>query len=108
MYTYKGTVVNVVDGDTVDVDIDLGFKLTARLRLRLNGIDTPERGQPGYADAATYVAEQTYGKPIVVHTFKASKFGHYLARIILPDNRVLNDDLVELGYAKPYSGGKKA
>lgn len=107
MYTYKAKAYNVVDGDTVDVTIDLGFKITINMRVRLDGVDTPERGQPGYAEAATYVAEQVYGKDVVVQTFKVSKFGYYLARIVLPDNRVLNDMLIERGLAKPYHGEKK-
>lgn len=107
MYTYNAKVYNVVDGDTVDAEIDLGFKVRTKQRLRLIGIDTPERGQPGYTEAATFVAEQLYGKDIMVQTFKVSKFGYYLARIVLPDNRVLNDELIERGLAKPYHGEKK-
>jgi len=42
MYTYKAKVVRVIDGDTVDVAIDLGFKVTINARLRLAGIDAPE------------------------------------------------------------------
>ena len=43
MYDYKATVVKIVDGDTIDVDIDLGFYMVTRQRLRINRIDTPER-----------------------------------------------------------------
>ena len=49
-------MIRCVDGDTVDLDIDLGFHLTARLRCRLLGVDTPERGQPDY-DTATVMLE---------------------------------------------------
>lgn len=107
MYTYHAKVYNVVDGDTLDIDIDLGFKIGIKARVRLDGVDTPERGQPGYAEAAAFVAEQVYGKPVVVQTFKVSKFGYYLARIVLPDNRILNEMLVANGLAKPYHGEKK-
>lgn len=107
MYTYNARIYNVVDGDTVDAEIDLGFKMTVKMRLRLRGIDTPERGQPGYDEAKAFVADKVYGKELLIHTFKASKFGYYLADIVLPDNQFLNEMLVDNGLAKPYTGGKK-
>lgn len=42
MYTYKCTIVRVVDGDTIDIAIDLGFNITIKERVRLEGVDTPE------------------------------------------------------------------
>lgn len=107
MYTYKAKAYNVVDGDTVDIAVDLGFKITINTRVRLSNIDTPERGQYGYDQAKAFVAENVYGKELLIRTFKASKFGYYLAEIVLPDNRILNEMLVANGFAKPYTGGKK-
>lgn len=107
MYTYNAKVYNVVDGDTVDVAVDLGFKITINMRLRLHGIDTPERGQPGYDEAKAFVTKYI-GEDIIIRTFKASKFGYYLAEIILLfDNSILNELLVQKALAKPYTGGKK-
>ena len=56
MYQYSATVYNVVDGDTIDVVVDLGFKITTKQRLRLNGIDTPEKGQPGFNEAKEWLS----------------------------------------------------
>ena len=57
LYHYRGVITRVIDGDTVDVEIDLGLRLTANVRCRLYGINTPERGQPGYHEAAGNVLD---------------------------------------------------
>lgn len=62
MYTYKATVLRVVDGDTVDVSIDLGFSTKTDRRLRLAGIDTPERGHPCHEAAASALRSLIEGK----------------------------------------------
>ena len=43
LYTFKATCTNVVDGDTIDIDLDLGFETFAKRRVRLLNVDTPER-----------------------------------------------------------------
>ena len=48
MYEYKATVDRVVDGDTVDFIVDLGFSVKIKIRTRLAGVDTPERGQKDF------------------------------------------------------------
>lgn len=98
---------NVVDGDTIDVSIDLGFKIHVRERMRLARIDTPERGQPGYAAARDCVREATLGKVVTIKTEKVSKWGYYLANVTLPDGRDLSDALLDAKLAQPYNGGKK-
>ena len=45
MYEYQATVTSVIDGDTIEVAIDLGFHVTIHERVRIYGVDTPERGQ---------------------------------------------------------------
>ena len=51
LYTYLATVDRWVDGDTVDMVIDLGFRMSTHQRFRLLGVDTPERGEPKWAEA---------------------------------------------------------
>ena len=108
MYEYKAIVENVVDGDTVDLVIDLGFKISSRQRVRLARIDTPERGQPGYAAARDFVRDAVFNKPVILKTEKISKWNYYLAEITLEDGRNLSDTLVQAQLAKYYDGGKKA
>lgn len=95
-------VVKVIDGDTVDVLIDFGFKLTQVVRLRLFGINTPEiRGKerPEGLKVKQYLKDKIEGKDIVVETFKKGKYGRYVANIYL-GKTLINEDLVKKGFAK--------
>ncbi len=108
MYKYKAEVYNVVDGDTVDVIVDLGFKIYTKQRIRLAGIDTPERGQPGYTEAADRLEELILGKTVHLETTKASKWGYFLGEIFQNGDFVsVNKMMLSEGLAKPYSGGTK-
>ena len=108
MYTYKAVVTNVVDGDTVDVTVDLGFKIYTVQRIRLMGIDTPERGQPGYQEAKDRLIELVLNKEIILQTAKVSKFGYYLGLLIFEGTVItVNRTLLDENLAKPYDGGKK-
>ena len=107
-YTYRARVVRWVDGDTVDLSVDCGFYTTVESRFRLYGIDTPERGQPGY-DEATARAEQLApaGSEVVVRTYKApDKYGRFLCLVVSGTTEV-NDTLVDEGLAKAYFGGTR-
>jgi micrococcal nuclease len=109
MYIYKAKLINVVDGDTVDLEIDLGFSITVRERFRLNHIDTPERGTPGAAEATALVKEYLESRELVVSTEKGKdKYGRYLATIA-PRGYAesINELLLAKKLAKPYEGGKK-
>jgi len=109
-FTYKAHVVNVVDGDTIDVILDLGFNLKHKIRLRLFGIDTPEiRTKDKKEKAAGIISKEKVmelilDKDVTVKTIKDSqgKYGRYLAIVILEDNMNLNNYLVEQHLAKVY------
>lgn len=111
MYQYKAKVEKVVDGDTIDVIIDLGFKITTHQRIRLAKINTPEtynvkkdseEYQKGIA-AKNYVEQRlaTNNYEIKIETEKdTGKYGRYIGTILLADTTVsLNDELVEKGFA---------
>lgn len=106
-YVFKGIVYNVVDGDTVDAELDLGFKIKIKQRLRLADIDTPERGQEGYEEARTALASYVKDKTLTFITQKQSKWGYYLAHIELEDGYSVNRLMLDEGYAKKYIGGTK-
>lgn len=110
MYEYKGTVFNVVDGDTVDINIDLGFKMSTTQRIRLADIDTPERGQPGYFEAKDRLKELVLDQLVLIRTTKVSKWGYYVGDLfIIKDcNRNVSRILLYENLAKPYSGGTKS
>ena len=86
MYAYRAKVIRCVDGDTADFEIDLGFKIFTLIRVRLVGVDTPERGHEDYKKATAMLENlllmQTddEGK-VVIQTSKTGKYGRWLAEI---------------------------
>ena len=106
-HTKNFTVVNVVDGDTIDIDIpDVNDSYT---RIRLWGIDTPETKNPDLGvmyfgpEAAEFARELVLGKPVTVYLDEGNntrgKYGRLLAYVKLPDNRFLNEILLTEGFA---------
>ena len=119
LYYYKAEVISVYDGDTVTLMIDQGMKHFARVKVRLIGINTPEirtrdldEKQRGY-QAKEYLQRRIEGKTIVVHTVKKGKFGRWLGVIWDFDENAselgesLNDEMIRVGHAKAYDGGKR-
>ncbi len=82
MYTYNATVVRWVDGDTVILDVDLGFFVSTRQHFRLIDVDTPERGELNY-DAARLCAQEVcpVGSQLEILTAKTEKYGRWLVSI---------------------------
>lgn len=107
MYVYRCEILRVVDGDTVDAEIDLGFSIVYRTRIRLLGINTPET--KGATKAEGLRAKDTLAmwlasaKQIVVETAldKRGKFGRVLGTLYA-DEVNLNERLVDEGFAVPY------
>ena len=107
-YTYHATVVRVVDADTIDVNLDYGDYLRQIRRLRVAGVDAPERYTELGKVAALYVSSLLpVGAEIVVTTSKPDKYGRQLATVQLPDGRDLAADLLGRTYAVAYSGGAR-
>lgn len=110
LYTYKATVNSIYDGDTIRVDIDLGFGIIFRDQsLRLLGIDTPEvRGEErsqGLISKAFVEQRIPVGSVIKIATQKdrKEKFGRYLATVYYGEElKNLNEELLQNGMAKPY------
>ena len=111
MYQYKAKVERVVDGDTIDLNIDLGFKIITNQRIRLAGIDTPEiysvkRDSEEYnrgMEAKQFVEDRmaANNNQVIIETDKLiGKYGRYIGTIRVADKEItLNDELVEKGYA---------
>lgn len=111
-YIYNATLIKVIDGDTLELDVDLGFHITVRERFRLYGIDTPEKNshdpsirQKGI-EATRRLTELCADKRITVETFKQDKYGRYLASVYA-DTILINDVLLKEDLAVPYFGGVK-
>ena len=120
MYEYKAKVVKVIDGDTVDVDIDLGFGIIlSDERVRIMGIDTPEsrtrdKVEKTFGLAAKDRLKELLGKTTVLQTQinkngedMKGKFGRILGDFVSNDQRMITDVLIEEGHAVAYFGGSK-
>jgi endonuclease YncB( thermonuclease family) len=119
MYTYHATLDRVVDGDTVDMNIDLGFNVWVKKRVRLHHVDTPEKRTRdllekvfGYL-ASDYVSIALgKAKSMVIKTSidgPTDKYGRVLGEIWC-DNDVysINDQLIQKRYAVKYEGQNKS
>jgi micrococcal nuclease len=126
MYVYKAKLDRIIDGDTVDAVIDLGFDVSVHKRIRLAGIDTPEsrtrdleEKERGLASKAR-LEEMLEGGEFILESKEVGKYGRVLGTLFIEketdDNltsepqimRVnINETLVREGYAVEYWGGKK-
>jgi len=106
-YVYHAQIINVVDGDTVDANVDLGFNIFFKVRLRLNGINTAELKDADATKRAAgnrakeRVTELLKGRNVVIESRKIDKYGRYLADIYL-DSVNINQQLITEGLAVPY------
>ena len=111
-YLYKAEPRDIIDADTLLLDIDLGFEVIRRQRIRLARIDAPARDTPEGARGRRYVREQlAVARTIVVKTIKADLHGRYVAHVFYAFNnrgiertfleeRYLNQELVDKGFAR--------
>lgn len=95
--SFSGRVVGVADGDTVDVLRD-----NRAVRVRLHGIDCPERGQAFGRQAHQYTSKLVFGRTVTVHVRDMDRYGRFVADVLLPDGSSLNRELVRAGLAWHY------
>jgi micrococcal nuclease len=115
---YVRKIENVVDGDTIDVLIDLGFDIMFKSRVRLAGIDTPESRTRDLAEKALGLESKEYlkkalkdAKSIIIKTEKmnsSEKYGRILGWLYINGDTVsVNDMMINDGYAWGYLGDTK-
>ncbi len=106
-YEYKAIVIDVHDGDSIRVDVDLGFDVALRnIPLRLAGINAPELSTVAGKLARDYLSScLPDGTDVVIRTQKdkKEKYGRYLATVFI-DSCNVNDLLVSSGHAVPWDG----
>ena len=121
MYEYKANLIKVVDGDAVDVDIDLGFGVWLKdERVRIAGIDTPEsrtsdKVEKLFGLAAKKRVQELLADKVVLKTFAAKdgedmkgKFGRILGDFYVGnDKKLLTEVMIDEGHAVPYHGQSK-
>jgi micrococcal nuclease len=119
LYNYKAKVLDVVDGDTLDVSIDLGFDISTKIRVRLYGVNAPESRTTDLVEKVAGLASKDFVKSwvngcnsnVVITTIKdeKEKYGRLLANVYYSSDHAvcLNSELVANGFAKVYFGGKR-
>jgi len=126
MYEYKAVVDRVIDGDTIDCTIDLGFYTWKKVRVRLNGINAPESRTRNKDEKAKGLAAKAKLEEVlsynnakcILHVLGLDKFGRALATVFVNSLSPLNGEdgitlinvnnlLIEEGHAVKYDGGKR-
>jgi len=121
LYQYKGTIRRVIDGDTLEVDVALGFYITKTIRVRLRGINAPEpRGETreaGIVSASALVARirqvaglshpnadeelARIGAPCTLQSFRGKSFDRWVAEVTVDGSlKTLGEWMVENGFAE--------
>jgi len=123
MYEYRARVLEITDGDTIELDVDLGMSIHVHERCRLYGINAPETHgvkkdseeyKRGMA-ATEFLRNMIEGKEVLIRTFKdkKEKYGRYLVEVfeciefnekLVPIPPSVNAEMVEAGHAVPYFG----
>lgn len=118
-FWYSAKVIDVIDGDTVDLMIDLGFNIHHKIRVRLYGVNTPESRTKDLAEKAMGLQAKSFTKDwltrhqwVFVNTIpdKNDKYGRILAKIYSsekidnPTTACLNTDIIQAGLAREYYG----
>ena len=118
-YIYRiKSVLKVVDGDTIDASIDLGFDISLEKRIRLAGIDAPESRTTNLKEKALGLESKEWlkkalegAKDILIKTEKpdsTEKYGRIIGHLFINDQETsLNNQMIDEGYALAYEGGKK-
>ncbi len=122
-YNFRVVKINrVVDGDTIDVTLDLGFSLTKKERVRIAGVDTPEKRTRNLEEKALGIDATNYLKDKLTDTLKGDdelvirtelvggvgKYGRLLGWLYIGDSDTsINEQMITEGYAWPYDGGTK-
>jgi endonuclease YncB( thermonuclease family) len=113
-YIYHARLLDVIDGDTLQLEIDMGFEIRATIIARLEQINAPEIDTAAGKRARDFIARKLKGANLVVETKRRGKYGRYLAKIfyhrtrsdyreILQYGSLLNDDMIQAGHAKTSS-----
>lgn len=112
---YKATLVRVVDGDTIDFDIKLWPRLTQRARIRVNGINTPEKRTRVICEKTAGIAATEFTQAfldsaarITITDVQDGKYAGRQLGNVYADGNSLSEALLNAGHARPYNGGSRS
>lgn len=109
MYTYTAEVLKVIDGDTIQLNIDLGFRVSFKANCRLNGLNTSELNSKIEDERIDAVRSKSFlegncpiGSQVNIISKKLDKYGRPLVEVYNGDINI-NELMIKEGYAKPYN-----
>jgi len=108
LYTYNAIIKRIIDGDTIEAELDLGFKLKFTSKFRIKDLDTPEVYRPKSEaeklhgkKASEFAKELLLNKQVTIITEPVPGiYGRYLASIVLPNGNWFADVMIENGFQK--------
>lgn len=112
-YLYNAKVTKIVDGDTIDAMVDLGFTVFVKIRFRLAGLDTAEMNSSDpnlraeAKKAKQFLVDLILDKDVTIESTELDKYGRWLAIVHLHNGTCINEELISEGLAIPYYGGKR-
>ena len=117
MYEYRAKVTRIIDGDTIDVDVDLGFDVWVKNRIRFMGVDAWESRTRNKEEKVKGLAAKAYVKDLLensddgkfsIISHGVGKYGRVLGELFVKGHdKSVNELLKENGHAYEYDGGKK-
>lgn len=103
-YIYNAKIIKIIDGDTIDVLVDLGFEIYKKVRCRLAGINSPKLNtNEGKAAKAFLISILPIDTPVIVFSKDYDKYGRSIAEIYQGDINI-NKLMIDSGHAVPYVG----
>lgn len=108
-YLYpRATILKIVDGDTFDAEVDVGFRMYGTFRLRLYEYEAPEvvglEAKMGRIASAALARLCPIGSVVTIYSFAEDSFGRWLVRVVTADGIDVVQNLVHVGYGKIRSG----
>ena len=112
-YLYYAKLFKVIDGDTLLLDVDVGFFMNIKIKVRLAGVNAPPLSTPEGIKAKEFVENELTNCQLIIETRKKEKYGRYLAYIyyhkeftkfedIIRGGKLLNDELINKGFSDIY------
>jgi micrococcal nuclease len=101
-YKYNARNIRVIDGDTIEAEIDLGFRVFRKDIFRLAGIQAPEHDKA----STDFLRSSLEEKTVILESRRSEKYGRWLA-IVYADGVNVNQAMIDIGLAIAYNGGKR-
>lgn len=105
VWTVPATIIRWLDADTAQMELDIGFAISYRAKVRIEGVNSPELNTAAGREAVAWTrAFLPPGMKVTVVSRQWDKYGRVLGAIVLPDGSDYGEALIKAGHAAPYDG----